>query len=133
LSKGRKGQATILIVDDDETIREALGDLLTLNGFSVMTAPNGEEALALLRSTPTVPCAILLDLLMPVMDGWGFLEQRGADPKLRRIAVGVMSGLASQPSAIPGVQVMLKKPMELPAVMEFISDARRRAEAPHDG
>lgn len=63
----------ILIVEDEPDIRATLGEILELEGFSVSTAENGEEALALLRKLRK-PCLILLDLMMPVMNGWQFLD-----------------------------------------------------------
>src|SRR4051812_20813559 len=61
----------VLIVDDDEDVREAVRDLVGMKGYRVEEARDGEQALALLERTE-VPCIILLDLVMPVMDGWQF-------------------------------------------------------------
>ena len=63
----------ILIVDDDEAIRETLSQVLELSGFDSITSSNGQEALALLRSS-TPPCLVLLDLMMPIMNGWAFMD-----------------------------------------------------------
>lgn len=63
----------ILIIEDDEGIRETLAELLGLSGFTVATAKNGKEGLALLAERDA-PCLILLDLMMPIMNGWEFLE-----------------------------------------------------------
>lgn len=62
----------ILIVDDEADLRDTLKDLLELLGFSVITAANGREALKLMQESG-IPCLILLDLMMPVMNGWEFL------------------------------------------------------------
>jgi CheY-like chemotaxis protein len=68
----------ILVVDDDDAIRQAVSEILDLEGYSVETATNGAEALDVIaRGTPSL---VLLDMRMPVMDGWGFaraLEERG--------------------------------------------------------
>jgi CheY-like chemotaxis protein len=80
----------LLLVEDDEAIRESLGEALQANGFDVATAANGSEALGLLRSTPR-PAAILLDLMMPVMDGWDFRQVQLADSQLRDVPVVVVT------------------------------------------
>lgn len=70
----------ILVVDDDAAIRDTVSDALVFEGYDVVTASNGEEALAVLDET--TPCLILLDMRMPVLDGWGFATQarnRGLD------------------------------------------------------
>ncbi len=70
---------TILVVDDDPIIRESISELLDLEGYHIQTATNGLEALQMLERGMT-PCVVLLDMRMPVMDGWGFaraLKERG--------------------------------------------------------
>jgi CheY-like chemotaxis protein len=81
----------ILLVEDDADIRADLAELLRDDGFEVVTAQNGEEALTRLRQglTPTV---ILLDLMMPVMDGWKFRSEQLRDPTLARIPTVLLSG-----------------------------------------
>jgi CheY-like chemotaxis protein len=82
----------ILIADDDPDLRESLKIVLELHGHSVDEARNGEEALRRLRhSVP--PCVILLDLMMPVMDGWQFRQEQLRHPKLARIPVVVISAV----------------------------------------
>ena len=68
----------ILIVDDEESIRDAVTDTLEYEGYRVVAAANGQQALAEVRATH--PDAIILDLMMPVMDGWTFLQECRADP-----------------------------------------------------
>ena len=75
----------MLIVDDDVDIREILAETLAETGFEVRTACNGLEALAAVRCMKVRPAVILLDLMMPIMDGYGFLEQRERDPALASI------------------------------------------------
>src|SRR5476651_1166296 len=86
----------ILVVDDDVPIREALTQLLTLEGYVVLTAGNGQEGLDILRSSR--PDLILLDLRMPIMDGWEFKEAKDADPTFASIPVFVFS---AQPGLRP--------------------------------
>ena len=65
--------ARVLIVDDDETIADLVATLLTTEGYDVVAAPHGQAALDVLRKSP--PGLILLDMRMPVMDGWAFAEE----------------------------------------------------------
>jgi CheY-like chemotaxis protein len=80
----------VLVVDDDESIRETLSEVLRDRGFSVNVAENGAAALAHLRSHQP-PRVIVLDLAMPVMSGSEFREHQLADPRLASIPVVVMS------------------------------------------
>ncbi|NMO19529.1 response regulator [Pyxidicoccus fallax] len=80
-----------MVVEDDAEIREALLEILEENGCDAVGAVNGERALAYLRSTDSLPCLILLDLMMPIMDGHAFREAQLQDPVLSRIPVVVVS------------------------------------------
>jgi CheY-like chemotaxis protein len=82
---------TILIIDDDASIRELLVEVLEEEGYPVQSASNGEEALSILRTLPKLPKLILLDLMMPVMDGWAFRQEQLQDPLLIGIPVVVLS------------------------------------------
>jgi len=81
----------ILLVDDDVDIREALMDTLEDQGFEVIAAVNGLDALTLLRTKQVTPSVILLDLMMPVLDGYGFLEAQRKDPALAPIPVAIIT------------------------------------------
>src|SRR4051812_39520262 len=82
----------ILIVEDDQAIRESLDELLTLEGYSVALSENGKVALELLRSKAIPPALILLDLSMPVMDGEEFLEQfKKTLPELHSVPIFLMT------------------------------------------
>src|SRR5689334_9344419 len=82
---------SVLIVDDDVDIREVLAEMLDAFGFDVLTAANGREALATVRQMRQRPSAIVLDLMMPIMDGYGFLEERSSDPALACIPVAIVT------------------------------------------
>ncbi len=98
-----------MVVDDENDIRQVLSDLLTLDGYRVVLAKNGREALDLMADI--TPCLILLDLMMPVMNGYEFLEAWGADPRSRDVAVIVSTaGLIERPLRVSGV---LPKPLDL--------------------
>lgn len=81
----------ILIIDDDPAIREMLMDTLDDEGFVTAVAGDGDEALAYLKQNAERPCLILLDLMMPRMDGWQFLQERKAFPELATIPVVILS------------------------------------------
>src|SRR4029077_6804487 len=84
----------ILVVDDEAASREALATLLRLNGHAVVTASNGREALDRLRETE--PCVILLDYVMPIMDGRAFREAQKADPRWAHIPVVLLTALPEE-------------------------------------
>lgn len=79
--------ATVLVVEDDRDVREAVADGLSEAGYDVVVAENGKVALALLREGGLHPALILLDLMMPVMDGWQFRTEQRADAGLSTIPV----------------------------------------------
>lgn len=84
--------ALILLVEDDQDTRENLAALLRSGGYEVVTAANGCEAHAWLRSAAVRPSVILLDLVMPVLDGWHFRWQQVQDAQLAQIPVVLLSG-----------------------------------------
>ncbi|HEX7622854.1 MAG TPA: response regulator [Anaeromyxobacteraceae bacterium] len=83
--------ATVLVVEDDDHVRELVIEILGDRGFAAFGVGNGEEALQHLRTARLHPALILLDLMMPVMDGWQFRNEQLKDPALARIPVVVMS------------------------------------------
>ena len=83
--------STVLLVDDDVRLLEALTDLFELDGHVVLTAHNGREGFQRLQGG-LQPGLILVDLMMPEMDGWEFLRQKNADPALAGIPTIAMSG-----------------------------------------
>src|SRR5262245_54428513 len=85
---------TIMVVDDDVDIRDALSDMLDDFGHPVVTARNGREAIDQLQSDP-LPSLILLDLMMPVMDGYEFLEAKRKDARIASIPVAILTAARS--------------------------------------
>lgn len=104
---------TILVVDDDPDTREALADLLEALGFEVMTAGHGLDALRQLR-THQPPCMMLVDLMMPTMNGWVFTIELQRDPALAGIPVVLLSGIHDAQSAASYLQAEghLEKPID---------------------
>lgn len=82
----------VLIVEDDLDVREVLAQILDGAGYGVCAARNGEEALAHLRRGP-LPAVILLNLMMPIMNGWAFRDELDRDPVLAAIPVVLLSGV----------------------------------------
>lgn len=82
----------VLLVDDNEGIRETLESFLEMEGYEVMTAADGEEAIEKLCSSDILPSIIFLDLWMPRLDGFGFRARQLSLPRLADIPVVVMSG-----------------------------------------
>src|SRR5436190_21383655 len=80
----------ILVVDDDEDVRDAVREALEAQRYEVAVAANGQQALDMLRSGPR-PSLIFLDLMMPVMSGEGFVEKQRQDPALAQIPVVILS------------------------------------------
>ena len=117
----------VLVVEDDFAIGEALRELLENEGYGVTWASNGLEALAYLRTR--TPGLILLDLMMPVMDGWEFRTAQRGDPALARVPVIVLSadhGLERKISDL-SVQAWLPKPFALDALLAAVSQHCSRA------
>jgi CheY-like chemotaxis protein len=106
------GSNTILVVEDDPGTRAGLVEFLESEGFPVLAAENGRHALDLLASVSAPPRLILLDLMMPVMDGWQFLAARRRQPgDPSRTAVVLLSGLAYIEGA-KDVADFLRKPID---------------------
>jgi CheY-like chemotaxis protein len=112
----------ILIVDDDLDIREILAETLGDSGFSVMTAANGVEALRVLRSSAPAPAAILLDLMMPVMDGYGLMEELEQDPTLARIPVAIITaGHGVDQERLAAARSIIRKPIDVPKLLRLLA------------
>jgi CheY-like chemotaxis protein len=111
-----------LIVEDDPEIREVLSEILRDEGYEVACAANGVEALQRLRSGAP-PRLILLDLMMPVMNGWEFIAEQQQDAALRQIPVVVVSGAGSMEQDAGDLAAVgsLSKPMDLGALLAMVA------------
>jgi CheY-like chemotaxis protein len=103
---------SVLIIDDDDESREALAEMLALQGYAVAVAANGSEALGYLRSGRR-PDAILLDLMMPVVDGWDFRTEQKRDAALAQIPIIVISAAGRLVDA----EHSLRKPIEIDTLL----------------
>jgi two-component system, chemotaxis family, chemotaxis protein CheY len=115
--------APVLVVEDDVDVRTMIEHVLRLEGLPVSLAANGAEALAQLREGAQ-PRVILLDLMMPVMNGLQFLREQALDPQMAPIPVVLMSGddSARAEAAALGAAGFIRKPVEL---AELIAAVRR--------
>jgi CheY-like chemotaxis protein len=112
-------QATVLIVEDDLDTREMLGRFLELEGFRVETAENGRQALDRLESGAEA-CVILLDLMMPVMDGWQFRREQIRRATLAKIPVIVVSAAGRERFEQIDANAYLSKPVDLEELLARI-------------
>lgn len=109
----------IMLVDDDEFIREAFSEVLEGEGFHVEGYRNGREALEGLRSSER-PCLILLDWMMPVMNGEEFLRKEISENLAHGAPVVVVSAIADRLKPGPGVCACVKKPLDIDALLETV-------------
>lgn len=113
---------TVCIVDDDSDIREAMRLVLELRGYDVLEASDGAEALEVMRRSDAPCCLVLLDLMMPGMNGWEFRARQRADPALASVPVVVLSGVrevASQARELDASEV-LQKPIDLEQLVSIV-------------
>lgn len=106
----------ILVVEDDERVLEAITEFLAMMGYPVNAAHNGEEAIDQARDTH--PSLILLDLSMPVMDGWEFLRRRPSEPSVADVPVIVISALVS--GTPEGADDFLTKPVDVGRLLSML-------------
>jgi two-component system chemotaxis response regulator CheY len=111
-------RTTLLLVEDDPSTRESLVEVLQEAGYDVATAADGQEALAYLADH-SLPALILLDLIMPRLDGWVFRARQRENSRLQEIPVVVMTGLNPDPRLKEhlGVAECLAKPIEISALL----------------
>jgi CheY-like chemotaxis protein len=104
----------ILVVDDEAETRQLICKVLTEEGYKVDQEANGYAALVYLRVAPSLPCVILLDLMMPLMNGWDFLRAQQDHPLLASIPTVVISAVGTFATAtVLGAQEGLAKPIDL--------------------
>ena len=118
------GSGVVLIIDDDESIREALAFALEFEKHPTAGASNGKDALEWLRQHRS-PALILLDLMMPMMDGWQVLEHLRQDERLARVPVVVITAFGRDLGSAAQLPV-LRKPIELKDLLEVV-DTHSRA------
>jgi CheY-like chemotaxis protein len=111
----------ILLIEDDELLREGLRQVLEEDGCSVAAAADGASGMELLREGEMSPCLILLDLMMPGMNGWDFLQLHGRHPTFSKIPIAVASAYPfGEKEVSPGI--VLRKPFSPARLKQLISD-----------
>lgn len=122
--------STILIVEDDADIREDLAYIVREEGYIVVTAANGMTARDWLRTTDVLPDVILLDLMMPVMDGWHFRADQLQDATMARIPVIIMSGAGDVRKEAAALMTAgyVTKPFEIETLLGVVEAVLARPE-----
>jgi CheY-like chemotaxis protein len=120
-----RSDAVVLVVDDDRDIREALSELLQDAGYRSAVAENGAEALEWMRAHPGETGLVLLDLMMPVMDGLTFLDHRALDAGLSAVPVVVFTANAVKVNEVLAsgrVAECLQKPLSWERLVTILRD-----------
>ena len=110
-------KSTILVVEDEQESRDSLREILEFEGYNVQTAVNGREALDALNASGDRICIVLLDLFMPVMDGWQVIDQLRADGRLGSTQIVIIT---SAPYRAPAGLPVFQKPLDLDKVMNEV-------------
>ena len=126
---GPIARTDVLVVDDEDDIRVALREILEGEGYATAGARNGAEAIELLEASAETPRLILLDLMMPKMDGWEFLLRIDENPRWHEIPVALMSAHTSVRRAIDPnrdesrhLELLLPKPLNLLRLLSTVRD-----------
>jgi len=127
----RDSKATLLLIEDAPDLQEVLSEMLTAAGYRVVAAAHGGEGLDRLRSGPPINL-ILLDLMMPVMDGWRFREEQLHDPSLAAIPVVVISANAEQGGRRIEADAVIPKPVDFDQLLRTIDAHTRSLGAGHN-
>lgn len=114
--------SSILIVDDDQDVREILAQLLEDEGYSVASASNGREALERLETLPR-PVLMILDLMMPVMSGWEVMDVLRREDKRQDVRVAIASAVPNP--EVPDADAVLRKPIDLDNLLDTVARLAR--------
>ena len=110
---------TVLVVEDEEDLREMMRDALELSGYAVVTADDGQDALDKLGHIESL-CLIILDLLMPVMNGWDFLTAMRKRSELMAVPIVIHSSAPGP--APPGVARVIQKPVQFESLLTIVRE-----------
>jgi CheY-like chemotaxis protein len=122
-SSSSSSRGAVCVIDDDADIREILSDILTYEGYEVLAASDGETALERLRARPGACRLIILDLMMPRMNGWEFLRRQLQDSELASIPVVLLTGAGNAATAGDDLHVAgtIEKPVDLDALLAKVA------------
>lgn len=120
----------VLVVDDDPDLRGLMQVMLESEGCEVVTAPDGAEGLRCARALE--PNLIVLDLMMPVLDGWGFRAEQLGDPRISKIPVVVTTAAPEKQARAAALrpQAFLRKPLDFDAFTALVRRLRPRRRGP---
>jgi CheY-like chemotaxis protein len=119
--------ATILLVEDDDDIRDTIADLLASEGYDVVPTANGREAIDYVQGSRPVPAVILLDLMMPVVSGWECLRVIRSSARWSAVPVVVVTAVTRDLPA--GVDALLRKPFGMTELRELVGRLAKPASA----
>jgi two-component system chemotaxis response regulator CheY len=122
----------VLVVEDDPDIRDTVADVLEEEGYSVMSAKHGAEGLACLNDAKQLPAIIILDLMMPVMDGIAFREAQRKNPAWTSIPVLVLSAdrTSREKAEAMGARGYLQKPFDINHLLDLLREIEKSPNAP---
>lgn len=121
----------ILLVDDNKSIRECLTWVLDEEGYAIATASNGEEALTFLEKISLLPSLILLDVMMPIMNGWQFLEKKRLNLRLNKIPVLISTAKINlEDRLFQANEYFLPKPFDIEELVALIKDKSAKSDKP---
>jgi DNA-binding response OmpR family regulator len=117
-------QSMLLLIDDDLRFRQALTRALSIEGYEVESAANGAEGLEWLNRCTTLPELIVLDLVMPVLDGWRFLTVRANDPRIAKVPVVIISSADGNDKRgeLACAAAVLGKPFRIEALLDVVEE-----------
>jgi CheY-like chemotaxis protein len=119
-----RNSRVVLIVDDDADIRDALRTILQDEGYETLEASHGREALSILRERAVPPALVLLDLMMPTMDGWQLRARLREDPALAEIPIVIMTAHAAFQRAVINATPdtpLLPKPIDVERLLDLVA------------
>lgn len=109
----------ILLVEDDDELRDIVAEILEAEGYEVIPARHGQQVLDFLHAADTLPALVLLDLMMPIVNGWECLRAIKAEERLRSIPVVLMTALAGDR---PGnADAVLRKPLRIDELLDVVT------------
>ena len=111
----------VLIVEDDQAIRQTIQDVLELNGYEVFTAVNGADGIRQLKNISPDSCVVLLDLMMPGTNGWQFLDVQRNDPVLCKVPVVICSAYKESAKAVHP-DAFIEKPIQLNSLLGTVKE-----------
>ena len=114
----------VLVVEDDPDIRDTVADVLQDEGYDVVSAKHGAEGIACLKSAARLPAIIILDLMMPVMDGIAFREEQKKNPRWSEIPVLVLSAdrTSRDKATAMGARAYLQKPFDINQLLDLLRE-----------